>query len=366
MILYNTIMNKSKNKFNKLKVLIVGSGIIGKFNALELSNHGFDITIIDEKEENNSSNAALGILMGKIYQKRRGRSWLLREQSLELWPEWLRLLNKYNSQLKIEKPLFQLTTNYEKFNRLKAFANNYPEDNLEIIEENSNQLNQINKFFKGNKLNGIISHIDGRINPKILLETMNIFLKEKHIKTINGQINKIDQKDNLWFAQLKTGEILESQVIVLCNSLESIKLINPDICDIKLKPVLGQAIEIYYEEDNFNFLSLPKHININGKNLIPLSKSRLVIGSTDEYSLTPNEFCINEMISFLDEKPNWLNKKNITRKWFGIRSKPDGEGSPLLKSLTRGLILCSGFYKNGILLGPACGKWTAKEILNHI
>ena len=78
-------MKISNNKFNKIRIIIIGSGIIGKFIALELSNYyGFDITLIDKDEKNNSSNAALGILMGKIYQKRKGRSWELRQRSLEL------------------------------------------------------------------------------------------------------------------------------------------------------------------------------------------------------------------------------------------------------------------------------------------
>ena len=78
-------MNKLKDKFNRIRIIIVGSGIIGKSNAFELSKYGFDIKIIDPDEKQNSSNAALGILMGKIYQKRKGRSWILREKSSEFF-----------------------------------------------------------------------------------------------------------------------------------------------------------------------------------------------------------------------------------------------------------------------------------------
>ena len=51
--------------------------------------------------------------MGNMYQKRRGRSWDLRKQSIELWPQWITFLQKYNSELNINKPLIQLTTNEE-------------------------------------------------------------------------------------------------------------------------------------------------------------------------------------------------------------------------------------------------------------
>ena len=59
-------MNKEKNKFNQIRVLIVGSGVIGKSNAFQLSDSGFDITLVDQNEISNSSYAALGVLMGKI------------------------------------------------------------------------------------------------------------------------------------------------------------------------------------------------------------------------------------------------------------------------------------------------------------
>jgi len=62
-------MKSLKENFQKAHIVIIGSGIIGKFNALELSELGFRITIIDPAQLQNSSNAALGLLMGNIIKK---------------------------------------------------------------------------------------------------------------------------------------------------------------------------------------------------------------------------------------------------------------------------------------------------------
>ena len=59
-------MKGLKENFQKAHILVIGSGIIGKFNALELSELGSQITIIDPTQNNNSSNAALGLLMGNL------------------------------------------------------------------------------------------------------------------------------------------------------------------------------------------------------------------------------------------------------------------------------------------------------------
>ena len=101
-------MKSLKENFQKAHIVIIGSGIIGKFNALELSELGFKVTIIDPTQLQNSSYAALGLLMGNMYQKRKGRSWDLRKQSIELWPQWITFLQKFNCELNIEKPLIQL------------------------------------------------------------------------------------------------------------------------------------------------------------------------------------------------------------------------------------------------------------------
>ena len=127
-------MKSIKENFKKAHIVIIGSGIIGKFNALELSELGFQITIIDPAKLENSSNAALGLLMGNMYQKRKGRSWDLRKQSIELWPKWITFLQKFNKELNIEKPLIQLTTNEEKFKKLEKFIYENNDINLRILE----------------------------------------------------------------------------------------------------------------------------------------------------------------------------------------------------------------------------------------
>jgi len=128
-------MKSLKENFQKPNIVIIGSGIIGKFNALELSELGFQVTIIDPPELQNSSYAALGLLMGNMYQKRRGRSWDLRKQSNELWPRWITFLQKFNYELNIEKPLIQLTTNEEKFKKLEKFIYERNDQNLRILKK---------------------------------------------------------------------------------------------------------------------------------------------------------------------------------------------------------------------------------------
>ena len=358
-------MKGLKENFQKAHVVIIGSGIIGKFNALELSELGFQITLIDPAQLQNSSNAALGLLMGNMYQKRRGRSWDLRKKSIELWPKWMSLLQKINNKLQIEKPLIQLTTNEEKFKKLKKFVDENDDISLQILEKDSIILKNINKAFQTKNIKGMISFKDGRINAVSLLKTLNKYLKNKKINFVNEEIIKIRKSNNQWFSTTKTNNDIKSDIVILCNSLKALDLIDNISHNIKLKPVLGQAIEVEINASEVNLLTLPEQFNINGKNIIPITKNKLIIGSTDEYSTKPDKNVFGKITNFLDKKPNWLINGQVTRNWYGIRSRPEGEPSPIMKNFGNGLILCSGFYKNGILLAPACAKWVANEIKNY-
>jgi len=359
-------MKSLKENFQKAHIVIIGSGIIGKFNALELSELGFQITIIDPAKLENSSNAALGLLMGNMYQKRKGRSWDLRKQSIELWPKWIAFLQKFNKELNIEKPLIQLTTNEEKFKKLEKFIDKNNDINLRILDKSSVFIKNINKAFQTKNIRGMISFKDGRINATSLLKTLDKSLKHEKIKFLKEEVIKIRKSENHWISTTRNNEDIKSNMVILCNSLKAVDLIKNLSHNVKLKPVLGQAIELDIDEKEVDLLSLPKQFSINGKNIITKSKNKLIIGSTDEYGTEPEENQVEKLTNFLNEKPNWLMKGKISRRWYGIRSRPDGEPSPIMRKIEDGLIICTGFYKNGILLAPACSKWVANEIKNYL
>ena len=197
-----------KENFQKAHVLIIGSGIIGKFNALELSELGFQITIVDPAQYKNSSNAALGLLMGNMYQKRKGRSWVLRKQSIELWPKWVEYLQEFNSDLDIIKPLIQLTTSTETFKKLKKFINETNDKDLKILEKNSILIENINKAFQTRNIKGMISLKDGRINASSLLKTLDTYLENKKINFLKDEIIKIKKSNKQWIAESRTQKKL--------------------------------------------------------------------------------------------------------------------------------------------------------------
>jgi len=161
----------------------------------------------------------------------------------------------------------------------------------------------------------MISLKDGRINATSLLKTLDKYLIHEKINFLEEEIIKIRKSNNHWISTTRNNEDIKSDMVILCNSLKAVDLINNLPHNIKLKPVLGQAIEVSVNDAEVDLLSLPKQFNINGKNIIPISKNKLIIGSTDEYSTKPEDNIFERLTNFLDKKPSWLMKGKISKKW---------------------------------------------------
>ena len=86
----------------------------------------------------------------------------------------------------------------------------------------------------------MISFKDGRINAISLLKTLDKYIKYKKINFLEGEIIKIRKSNNYWISTTKNNENIKSDIVILCNSLKAVDLIDNQAHNIKLKPVLGQ------------------------------------------------------------------------------------------------------------------------------
>ena len=98
-------MNSQTTKNNRIEVSVIGSGIAGLTTSFYLAKKGYKVNLIDPKvnteinnlNPNNGTQAALGVLMGNIYKRSKGRAFLLRNKSMKLWKEWLSEIDQFNS-----------------------------------------------------------------------------------------------------------------------------------------------------------------------------------------------------------------------------------------------------------------------------
>ena len=363
-------MNSQKSKKNHIEISVIGSGIAGSTTAFHLKQKGYQVNLIDPKvnseinnsSPNNGTQAALGVLMGNIHKRKKGRAFLLRNKSMELWQEWLIKINQSDSNIKLEKPLIQLANSETEYQSMIEISKNKKEYGIEILDKNSIEF--WSSIFEKKLIGGLISYQDGRLNPIKLLKLLMQILDKMKVNKIGYNVIKIKKNVNSinknWKIYLENNECINQDYIVICSALNTQKLLRPLGHRILLEPILGQVIELEHATSDWN--KWPAILNYQSINFIHHDPSHIIIGATIESGTEPSLLYKKEMLYMGNTAPEWIKKAKVKNEWSGIRARPKNEPAPLLKELEPGLLINTGHYRNGILLAPYCAEWIGAKI----
>ena len=138
-------MNNQKAKKNEIEISVIGCGIAGITTAFYLGKKGYKVNLIDPKVNSeinnlsprNGTEAALGVLMGNIYKRSKGRAFLRRNKSMQLWKEWLIEIDKSESDIKFEKPLIKLANSEIEYQSMIDISKNKKEYGIELLDKTS-------------------------------------------------------------------------------------------------------------------------------------------------------------------------------------------------------------------------------------
>lgn len=351
------------------KVIIIGSGIVGSTIAYELSQYPhLDITLIDEKSPGTgATGAALGILMGIISHKTKGRGWRLREASLKrydtLIPELETLTGleiPYNQQ-GIVKLLFP-DDDLSKWEKLAQVRSNQGYDLFVwSCDELKNRCPEVNV---DGLLGAVYSPCDRQINPTFLTKALVKGASLKGVNCIFGEkvisLTTVDEGNNRYCREVKLEtRSMSADWVILATGLGTSPLIESLGSNIKVKPVLGQALllkhPLWQIQDNFSPV-----ITGNDIHIVPMANDELWLGATVEFPdnldrTIPNEELLKNLQQKAIEFCPSLADAPIMLSWTGKRPRPEGKSAPIIEKLDsyHNIILATGHYRNGILLAPA-------------
>ena len=365
-------MKRQKAEKKQTEISIIGSGIAGITTAFHLGKKGYKVNLIDptvNSEINNlnpknGTQASLGVLMGHIYKKSKGRAFLLRNKSMKLWKEWLTQINYYETNFIFKKPLIKLANSEKEYQSMIELIKNKKEYGIELLDKNS--LDFWNSVFEKKLIGGLISHEDGRLNPIILINSLMQSLDQIKINKIDKNVSKISKNNNLfdksWNIKLENNQSINQDYIIICAALSTQKLLKPLGHEILLEPILGQVIELELKNKTENWQKWPAILSYQSINFIHHHPNHMLIGATIEKGTYTSSIYKQEMLNMNDNAPTWMTNAVVSHEWNGIRARPINEPSPLLKELEPGLLINTGHYRNGLLLAPACAEWIGLKI----
>lgn len=396
-------------------LVIVGCGIIGATLAYELSRtQQFDITVIDQNSQlltpsgpvsaqrfSSSTGAALGVLMGIISRKIKGRAWEMRRTSIQryetLIPELeaatgMRIIHNRNGLLKLcfeNDPMDRweelVAQRHRQGFRLQILGRDtlmrtYPQLNIPARHRSRRSSGEKPGGQEVVPLKGqapapitgaVYSPQDLQVNPISLA----MALIEAAVQ--QGATFHWGWRTTAWRTQQRgdrrhiysietTRDRIDCDGVIITAGLGSSDLVQKLDYNLPQRPVLGQAVH----------LKLPKPLGIvepviigRDVNIVPLEKGHYWVGATVEFSETEqwpecSQVNLDQMLQTVHTLCPRLREADILRTWSGMRPRPQNRPAPVIEALADydNVILATAHYRNGVLLAPATAESVYKLV----
>lgn len=360
------------------RIVIVGCGVVGAAIAYELScSTTHAITVLDQQSPaQGATGAALGIAMGVISQKVKGRNWRLRAASLKryatLLPELADLIGKpvpHNQQgilsLCFDETMLPRWRSLQEIRQRQGWS-------LEIWspEQVAAACPQLNV---AQVVAGIYSPHDLQIAPQALTQALITAAQSQGAELYtNAAVVDFERRgDRLLAVQTATQDYAADWVIItagLGSELLTTQLDQP----LPLMPVLGQGLRVQVPE-TLGDVAFQPVINGDDVHLVPLGDRCYGVAATVEFppegerSPLPEAAALDAVWQAAVAFCPALQTGEILSTWYGLRPRPQGQAAPVIQPLTgwRNAIVATGHYRNGVLLAPATAQ-TVRELLQTL
>ncbi|NJL79747.1 MAG: FAD-binding oxidoreductase [Richelia sp. RM2_1_2] len=363
-------------------LVIIGCGIIGATLAYELSLiEGLKITVVDKQPPAQAATgAALGVMMGIISHKVKGKAWRMRQTSIQryetLIPE-LEAITKqripFNRQgILMLLPSPQVTTDdLASWKKLQETRHNqgWQLEILDVAQLNKicPQIDVISQKYIG----AIHSPQDRQLDPTAL--TLALVEAATH-NGVNFKFG-VQALGLNSSSQLETTDgVITGDKFIIAAGLGSSALTAQLNQKVDIRPVLGQAIHLRLGHPLGNCEFQPA-ITCNDIYVVPCdagvcSATDYWVGATVEFSQDGGEISADKQLldatlkSAIATCPELANA-SIIRTWSGLRPRPENRPAPVIEKLPGydNVILASAHYRNGVLLAPATAEMVKEMIL---
>ncbi|WP_416673222.1 NAD(P)/FAD-dependent oxidoreductase [Egbenema bharatensis] len=370
-------------------IIIIGCGIIGASIAYELSREPqFQVTVLDRQPPaQEATGAALGVLMGIISQKLKGRAWAMRQSSMQrygtLIPELEGMTGQkipWNRQ-GILKLLFE-ADDRAKWQRLAEIRQSQGWQ-LELWD--CEQVRSHCPQIQNPRVTGAVYSPDDRqVNPTALTQALVTAAQRNGVTfRFDAQVTRFASHSNPMGqfpgVQMQlANETLSADWVIVAAGLGSTELTQTMEHPIALQPVLGQAMRVKLPEPMGDRTFQPV---ITGEDIhvVPLGQAEYWVGATVEFPAESNQATLEAMkqeamktdrletvwqgaIALCPE----LAQATLLSTWSGVRPRPHNRPAPIVEPMTgyANVLLATGHYRNGVLLAPATAQMVRSMLLS--
>ncbi|MEG4117600.1 FAD-dependent oxidoreductase [Microcoleus sp. N9_B4] len=366
-----------------VRVAIIGCGIIGASIAFELSQFPeLKVTVFDKQPPaQGSTGAALGVLMGVISHKTKGRNWQLRETSLQRYETLIPELEAVTGR-KIpfnKQGILMLCSEGEDLSKWEKLIATRESQGWQLELWDRERVRDLCPHLSLNDqiIAAIYSPEDRQVDPTALTLALVDAAKINGVNfefgvEVQDLMGGQDAHPTTNSPSCGTGILPVAENfdwLILAAGLGSSALTASLNQLIDIRPVLGQALHLRSANSVGNPDFRPV-ITCDDVHIVPLENQEFWVGATVEFSENGGEIQANaDMLAQVMAKARSLcpalAEAEIIRKWSGLRPRPEGRPAPIIEMLPGNdrVLIASGHYRNGVLLAPATARSIREMIL---
>jgi len=357
-------------------VVVIGCGIVGAAIAYELSLvPRLKVSVLDRQHPGQGvTGAALGVMMGAISKKVKGRAWQLRQTSMQRYETLIPELEALTgSKIPFNRQgILKLCFAGEKMSKWEKLAELRESQGLPLKILNPTQVRS--QYPQLGDLDTLIAAVysptDRQVHPVSLTQALVGAAQRQGVTfqfdvTVEGFETKAQNSVKSVTTVLTNRGNMTADWIVVAAGLDSTPLTAELEQPVPINPVLGQALQLRLNRP-LGHPDWQPVITGDDVHIVPDKKSQVKgltdywVGATVEFPangspLVPDETQLNDLwqraIAFCPD----LAEATLVKKWFGLRPRPEQQSAPVLGPLPGydNVLLATGHYRNGVLLAPA-------------
>ncbi len=314
-----------------MRIVVIGCGIVGAAVAYELSRiPTFEITVLDQHPPAQAATgAALGVLMGVISQKTKGRAWNLRQASIRRYKTLIPELEAAGQKVSWNaQGVLKLGFADEDWGKWDSLISVRHAQGWRLERWDEKRLGDRCPQIRHPEVTGAIySPEDFQVDPTALTLAL-VAAAEK-----NGVTFRFDAAVNgFTSAQVQTaaGDV-SADWIVLSAGLGTTELTPP----IDVRPVLGQALRLRLDPPLGEFQPA---ITGNDIHVVPLVNGEYWVGATVEFpdeagAVVAEAARLEEVLRGAIAFCPALAAGTILHTWSGLRPRPHQRPAPIIEPL---------------------------------
>ncbi|QKY68767.1 FAD-binding oxidoreductase [Lentibacillus sp. CBA3610] len=354
-----------------MKVIIIGSGIVGASAAYHLAKNNIEVVMVDKQHQGNATAAGAGIVCPWISRQEDNNWYEIAKRGAKFYPELIAQLSNDGVTGAGYKKVgaLRVSSDSDVLDKLAGQLKEKQKDAPEMGDFEKVDSEKARELFPplNDNLEAIYLSGAARVDGRMLRDALKRAAQKHGATLVNGAAELISRNNDIKGVTVNGEDIYADSVIIAAGAW-SPALLTPLGLDLKIEPQRGQIAHISMTEaDTSNW---PVILPQTGHYMLAFDDSRVVAGATREtgsgfdYRMTAGG--VSEVMDEALTVAPGLNDGTLQEVRIGFR--PMGPDiSPLLGFVEPfdNMVMVNGLGASGLTIGPYAGKLAASIMMEE-